>query len=62
MPFSLIDHQLPRLNVRIDLDSIATPEKQVETLNHLQDEVNRHNDAFLRLLQEALGLKAYDDA
>ncbi len=61
MPFSLIDHQLPRLNVKIDLDSMDTPEKSIETLNHLQDEINRLNDAFLRLLQESLGLKAYDD-
>lgn len=60
MPFSLVDNSSIRINVKLDEESLA-PDRVVETLNHLQDEVNRANQATFDLIVQALGTCAYTD-
>jgi len=61
MPYSLLGQTVPEVNVRIGLREVSTPERLVETLNLLQDEVNRQNKAVIELLIVSLGTCAYTD-
>ena len=53
MPYSLVDHALIPINLRLDRDVVNTQDKLVSTLRHMQDEINRQNDTLLKLIIEA---------
>ncbi len=61
MPQTIQGQSIPEVNLRIGLREVSTPERLVETLNLLQDEVNRQNKATLKLLEVSLGTCAYTD-
>ncbi len=61
MPYSLIGQPPININVKIDMEAVSSPEKLIETLNHMQDEINRQNNQLLSLLITSLGTCAYTD-
>ena len=61
MPFPLTDINLPLVNVKIDKEALSTPDKAVDMLKNMQNEINRCNRSFQDLLSRALGSAAYLD-
>jgi hypothetical protein len=58
MPYPLEGLSANPINVKLDEASLA-PDKIVETMNNLQNEINAHNTRLLGILTEALGDVAY---
>jgi hypothetical protein len=58
MPYLLKDISANPINIKLDEASLA-PDKIVETMNHLQNEINLYNARLLSILVEALGDVAY---